>query len=363
MNRQTGTGPCAGSGRHDPGVFPSAVRAALGKGQEQAALRLAWQAGHRDPKALTNLVFFARHPERRGCALRRGEPRFAALGREWLRIRSDLVRPLLGKDGAATAAAGPAGLTLYPRIPLGAEGKAQPITGIYLPAGYRPTSAVDIIVYLHGHKAPCGGSEDWTIESIWRSAFFPLREGLDRSGRNAVLVAPTLGARSQAGDLVGPGGLDRYLERVRAALAASAPFRQAGITPAIGRLILACHSGGGAPMAVLATSRGNRHAAAIRECWGFDSQYGDPSGWARWARSRPDARLYLYYYTRPCARPPCPKPLTPEVHSRRLQGQGLPNVIVAATTVSHCKVPAAFWQARIAGAGLAPAGGAAAGRP
>lgn len=365
MNSETAaTAPCKGGGRHDASIFPAAVRAALGKGQEQAALRLAWQAGHRDPKALTNLVFFARHPERRGCALRRDEPRFAALGQEWLRIRSHLVRPLLGKGPvAAPASGGPAGITLYPRIPLGSEGAAQPLTGIYLPVGYRPTEAVDVILYLHGHKTPCGGNEEWTIDTIWRSGFFPLREGLDRAQRNVVLVAPTLGARSQAGDLVKPGGLDRYLARVLAALAASAPFRQAARKPALGRIILASHSGGGSPMATLATLRGNRRAAAIKECWGFDSQYGDPGVWVGWARTRPDARLYLYYFTRPCIRPPCRKPLTTEVHSRRLAGLGLPNITVEATTVSHCRVPAAYWQARIAAAGLPPIGGARTGRP
>jgi hypothetical protein len=45
--------------------------------------------------ALTDLVFFRRYPARAGRPLARSEPRFAALSREWLRIRDGLVHPAL----------------------------------------------------------------------------------------------------------------------------------------------------------------------------------------------------------------------------------------------------------------------------
>ena len=54
-------------------------------------------AGLRDRDDLTNLVFFARHPQREGRPLRRDEPDFGPLSREWLQIRDAVVAPALGR--------------------------------------------------------------------------------------------------------------------------------------------------------------------------------------------------------------------------------------------------------------------------
>jgi subtilisin family serine protease len=54
-------------------------------------------AGLRDRDDLTNLVFFARHPDRGGRPLRRDEPGFGPLSREWLQIRDAVVVPALGR--------------------------------------------------------------------------------------------------------------------------------------------------------------------------------------------------------------------------------------------------------------------------
>ncbi len=50
--------------------------------------------GLRAENGLTNVVFFARHPERQRRKLMRGEPRLEQLSREWLDIRDRLVRPM-----------------------------------------------------------------------------------------------------------------------------------------------------------------------------------------------------------------------------------------------------------------------------
>ncbi|HSK91338.1 MAG TPA: D-Ala-D-Ala carboxypeptidase family metallohydrolase [Euzebyales bacterium] len=63
---------------------------------EQAAVRQAMAAGSTDINDLTNLVFFARHPERGGRALSSSEPGFSALSTEWKTIRDTVVRPMLG---------------------------------------------------------------------------------------------------------------------------------------------------------------------------------------------------------------------------------------------------------------------------
>ena len=58
-------------------------------------------AGERDPNALTDMVFFRRHPERRGQKLGVNEPRLAA---EWKTIVRDIVMPTLAHGHAPVAA-------------------------------------------------------------------------------------------------------------------------------------------------------------------------------------------------------------------------------------------------------------------
>jgi hypothetical protein len=144
--------------------------------------------------------------------------------------------------------------TLYFEIDLKIVDKfgitAPPVTGTFIPDGYRQGAAVDVILYLHGFKAEAIKRQ--AIDQYWNSQRFPyaaLREGANASGRNVILVAPTLGSHSEAKGLLATGGLDGYLSQV---LAAYGPFRPPAATPALGSLILACHSGGGWPMRQLA---------------------------------------------------------------------------------------------------------------
>ena len=135
----------------------------------------------------------------------------------------------VGEATAPSLTSASAAYTIYPRIELGI-GKAsngsgkmiavQPITGIFVPERYSAQSEVDLIVYLHGHKAAYPG-DDSSIEKYWdgkRFPFFALREGLNESGKNGVLVAPTLGPLSQAGRLMIRGGFDAYIDQVVTAL-------------------------------------------------------------------------------------------------------------------------------------------------
>jgi LAS superfamily LD-carboxypeptidase LdcB len=73
----------------------------------------AFVLGERDENRLTNIVFFARHPERGGRPIARGETQLA---QEWTRIRDEIVRPAL-RGGAAAPPPTPAGA--------GAPGTAQ----------------------------------------------------------------------------------------------------------------------------------------------------------------------------------------------------------------------------------------------
>lgn len=93
--------------------LPEAIGGALRKGPEYAGLALAINRGERDSSRLTSQVFYARHPERKGQPLRKGEKDFDRLATEWLAIRSQIVAPMLARVGSA-----PAG-TAVPATPKG----------------------------------------------------------------------------------------------------------------------------------------------------------------------------------------------------------------------------------------------------
>ena len=221
--------------------------------------------------------------------------------------------------------------------------RVAPMTGIFIPAHFSPQASVDLILYLHGFKTR---PPDLTIDGYWnrqQSAHWPLREGVNDSQRNVILVAPTLGPRSQTGRLTQAGGLDAYLDQVLSALTAYGPHRT---KPRVANIILACHSGGGYPMRRLATGN-DRYATLIRECWGFDCTYntGDDTLWAQWARSHPQSRLYIYYLAN----------TRTERLSLSLKRKNVPNVFVKASSANgHNLVPIAHWRERIQSAPFLP---------
>jgi hypothetical protein len=240
----------------------------------------------------------------------------------------------------------PPAATLYAEIDLGIIDKfkvrAAPMTGIFLPDGFKPGPSVDVILYLHGHKAEA--IRQLAIDEYWNSqrfAYGALRERLNAAGRRAILVAPTLGARSEAGALLERGGLDAYLAKVLASVGASGPSGQ-GAIPTLRHLILACHSGGGLPMRKLAGGTDNA-LLKLRECWGFDCTYngGDDTFWAGWARRMPSAKCYFYYV----------KGSQTAALSESLRAMRVANAVVqAAKDGRHNYVPITHWLERIQGA-------------
>lgn len=107
--------------------FPNSILEALRKGLESVAVKLAVTFGYRDEITLTNIVFFARHPERSGRKLLKGEPGFENLSREWLDIRNLLVRPAL-KQLSQTPSQ-PPGVIDKPSGTLGVVNKLMPKSG------------------------------------------------------------------------------------------------------------------------------------------------------------------------------------------------------------------------------------------
>ena len=84
----------------NPAEFPAVVLRALGLGSESTAVKTAIVLGQRDENRLTNLLFFARHPERREAPLKSDEAGFSALSADWLAIRDQIVRPALRSAGS-----------------------------------------------------------------------------------------------------------------------------------------------------------------------------------------------------------------------------------------------------------------------
>jgi hypothetical protein len=80
-------------GLGQPPVPPPAPKTS--SDSESQMIQDAIGRGLRDEKALTDLIFFARHPERRGRKLRKGETDFNRLSEEWGLILGCLVRPAL----------------------------------------------------------------------------------------------------------------------------------------------------------------------------------------------------------------------------------------------------------------------------
>ena len=229
--------------------------------------------------------------------------------------------------------------TLYVDISLGEESPARPMTGIFIPENYVPQRQVDLILYLHGYKNIdiCGPDESVSIDGYWSSAHWPLREETNRGGKNAILVAPTLGPKSQAGRLIDARGFEAYVTDILTALRKYGPYQTATPDPECGHFILACHSGGGEPMRKLALGN-HRYADYIRECWGFDCLYGSSGAeqWAKWAEHHQNAKLFIHYLH------------TTEAQSKDLKDKHCPNVFVQKSSAdNHCVVPREHWLKRM----------------
>jgi hypothetical protein len=144
-------------------------------------------------------------------------------------------------------------------------------TAVFCPKSYTTMAAPNAVVYLPGFKAP-------PIEQYLSGTGHPLREETNKSDpSDLIFIAPTLGPSSEAGDLV-TNGLDWYLDEVLKRLASSDVFTAA---PALGKIYLAAHSGGGRPSRALAKqiTKGLQKTPPVSprynvvEYWLFDALY------------------------------------------------------------------------------------------
>jgi hypothetical protein len=250
----------------------------------------------------------------------------------------------------------PPAQTLYLDIDLGPASKS-PVqrTAVFFPAAYEATTSPDAVVYLHGYGAGA-------IDEYLRDPRFPLREETNRAdaARTAslIVIAPTLGPASEAGDLVAEG-LAWYLNAVLEGVRKAAPDRLVGDAPGFRDVCVAAHSGGGRPMRALAMA-----SSAVAEYWAFDAFYA-PAGYAPRAKTSPTAPIgdpdaveeeWLHVLeTQPVTLASYYATSEPTIRSQNLQRfvsaseSPLPGkaLIARSTTAVHDAVPRTHWKERI----------------
>jgi hypothetical protein len=262
-------------------------------------------------------------------------------------------------------------VSMYLPIPLGVPRVEDPSTGVFVPAGYRAGKAVDLVVFLRGYdvkrpRAATAVAEYWNSPGHPVLKAFRLREEVNKSGKNVILVVPALGPFAEAGRLAKEGGPQEFLGRILEGLRRQGPHAGQAERPMIRHVILAAHSGGGVALRRVAQLLGDDGAYKdkLKACWGFDSIYGvkdrDADFWADWARGHPGTKVTMFYlFTqkdvgRDPRRPVGPgNPLDrrepsgttgPALELERLaRARGLGNVAVerVAPAVSHNEVPRA----------------------
>lgn len=98
--RSTGSSSTVGAAIGALSSLSGILASAVSRGSEIASVTAAIANGERNANTLTNKIFFARHPERNGRKIARGDRQAAD---EWLDIRRRIVRPLLARAGSTSA--------------------------------------------------------------------------------------------------------------------------------------------------------------------------------------------------------------------------------------------------------------------
>ena len=197
-------------------------------------------------------------------------------------------------------------LSLYLPIPLGVPGVASQYTGVFVPKDYRAGDTIDLVLFLRGYdinrpKTATSVDEYWNSPRHPTLKSFLLREEINKCGKNAILVVPTLGPYAEPGSLKEAGGVQKFLDQVLDGLWKQGPHASLKKRPTIRYLILAAHSGGGVPLRQLAKELGDDTVfkGKLKECWGFDSIYGvknkDAEFWSDWAKNHTGSKVSMFY--------------------------------------------------------------------
>jgi hypothetical protein len=232
------------------------------------------------------------------------------------------------------------GRGFFVRLPIGSPARSQ-ITLVFVPPGFQPRATLDLIVFLHGftsHPDIRDYFGDSARQGMWA--------GIERSRKNVVLAAPSLGPNPESGSQLtqsrpsgGNLGFADFIDQVLQGMAEFGPQAtgtgtpgtsslpplesQANVPPPspprLGNLILAGHSAGGKPLLDLATF-GHRYQANLRECWCFDGWYYGSGPWITWLRGNSTKRLRGFYVAGTGT----------QATARAIETSGLPNVTMQA---------------------------------
>jgi hypothetical protein len=160
---------------------------------------------------------------------------------------------------------------------------ADSTVGLFVPEGYTPGDAVDLVVYFHGHKNHVSRVIDT----------FKLEGQIAKAGVNAILVVPqgpldvpdSGGGKLERDD----GGFARFVTEVAAYLKAEGVTR----SDHIGTIALAAHSGGYQVTASILHRGGLTDR--ITDVILLDASYGGLQWFADFAKARPDARIMSFH--------------------------------------------------------------------
>lgn len=164
---------------------------------------------------------------------------------------------------------------------------ADPTTVVFVPAQFRASSHLEVLVHFHGHDG----------QAERKMAEHQLREQVSESGRNlllAVVQGPLNAGDSSAGKLEQPGGFERFgaelLQQLRSAEVRRALGRQAPkATATWGRTGLSAHSGGYRAVAYVLDYGGRD----IAEVYLFDALYGEVPRVRRWLTQGADSAAHI----------------------------------------------------------------------
>jgi hypothetical protein len=216
---------------------------------------------------------------------------------------------------------GPADVTYYFALPLMKNKPAAVFfPSKFFPAHSRicpPPAGINVVLYFHGFKL--GEFEHINKYLSGQLHGIQLRQDINSSGKRPVLIAPTLGespgSASQPEDMMifgKPGGVDTFFAEVLRAIAKYVPeYSERCMTPTIGNLVLAGHSGAGA----ILSNQIMNIPTTVAEVWGFDSLYGGAgpdikkgvtvmdsgvvNAWVTLASANPNTKFFFHWGTNP----------------------------------------------------------------
>jgi hypothetical protein len=165
--------------------------------------------------------------------------------------------------------------------------------GVHVPPKAAKASVLDVIVYFHGFvgtvcNEDAGKFRLRGMDHYWEVCWFKkMLAELDASGRAAILIAPTLhplvGERGSGPDRYDNLNKEKLFDKlIDDVLAELKKTNDIDGGASVGKIVLAAHSGGGAPMAAILQATNPKYKSKIWACWGFECLYPAAKAWNDW---------------------------------------------------------------------------------